>query len=238
MDILLSLHKEVLMKTNLKMAVVVAVLTILMGAANAAMAQIAGGYRNVEVTDEYARAAAEWAVREKMDKTGAAIELLSLVKAERQTVQGANYRLCMQINTEGDDENTVSHVKAVVYMDLKKNYKLTSWAANSDCAKPAASTAVKPVQVGGYRPLAKTDPNAVAAANFAITAQSTKTGYTFELLELVKAERQVVAGLNYKLCMQVSADSDEPFFVQAVVYVDLKKNSKLTSWTDSDCGDQ
>jgi P2-related tail formation protein len=226
------------MKTNLKMAVALAALTLLAGSANITMAQMVGGYRKVEVTDEYARAAAEWAVREKMDKTGTAIELLSLVQAERQTVQGANYRLCMQINAEGEDENTVTHVKAVVYMDLKKNYKLTGWTANSDCAKPGASTAAKPIQVGGYRAILKTDPNAVAAANFAITAQSTKTGYTFELLDLVKAERQVVAGSNYKLCMQVSVDGDEPFFVQAVVYVDLKNNRKLTSWADSDCGDQ
>lgn len=196
-----------------------------------------GGYRKVEVTNEYARAAAEWAVRERMDKTGAAIELLSLVQAERQTVQGANYRLCMQINTEGDDENTVTHVRAGVYMDLKKNYKLTSWAANSDCAKPAASTAATPIQVGGFRAIAKTDPNAVAAADFAIKTQSAKTGYTYELHELSKAERQVVAGTNYKLCMQVSADGDEAFWVQAVVYVDLKKNSKLTSWADSECGE-
>jgi hypothetical protein len=226
------------MKTNLKMAVALAAFTILAGAANLTMAQMVGGYRKVEVTDEYARAAAEWAVRERMDKTGAAIELLSLVQAERQTVQGANYRLCMQINTEGESENTVTHVKVVVYMDLKKNYKLTTWTANSDCAKPGASTAATPIQVGGYRATAKTDPNAVAAADFAITAQSAKTGYAFKLVDLVKAERQVVAGSNYKLCMQVSADGDEAFYVLAVVYVDLKKNSKLTSWADSDCGDQ
>lgn len=226
------------MKTNLKMAVALTALTILAGAANLTMAQMVGGYKKVEVTDEYARAAAEWAVREKGDKTGTAIELLSLVQAERQTVQGANYRLCMQINTEGDDENTVSHVKAVVYMDLKKNYKLTSWTANSDCAKPAASTAAMPIRVGGYRTILKTDPNAVAAAQFAAKTQGAKTGTTFEYSEIIRAESQLVQGMNYRLCMQVAAKDGEPTFIQAVVYVDLKRVHRLMSWTDSDCGNQ
>jgi|GEM_PF-1247400 len=226
------------MKTNLKMAVALAALTILAGAANITMAQTVGGYKKVEVTDETARAAAEWAVREKMDKTGTAIELLSLVQAERQTVQGANYRLCMQINTEGEDENTVTHVKAVVYMDLKKNYKLTSWTANSDCAKPGASTAAAPIKVGGYRAILKTDPNAVAAAEFAVKARGEKTNTELGLAEIISAEGQLVQGMNYRLCIQVVAVGEEPAFVQAVVYVNLKRVRRLVSWADSDCGNQ
>lgn len=226
------------MKTNLKIVVALAVLTLLAGAANLTMAQMVGGYRKVEVTDQYALTAAEAAVRIQADKTGAAIELLSLVQAERQTVQGANYRLCMQINTEGDDENTVTHVKAVVYMDLKKNYKLTSWTANSDCAKPAASTAATPIQVGGFRALAKTDPNAVAAAEFAVKAQGEKTDTDLGLIEIIRAEGQLVQGMNYRLCMHVVEEGGEPAFVQAVVYVDLKRVRRLMKWADSDCGNQ
>lgn len=221
------------MKTNLKMAVALAALTILAGAANATMAQMVGGYKPVEVTDEYARAAAEWAVREKGEKTETAIELLSLIKAERQTVQGANYRLCMKITTEGEDENTVSYAQAVVYMDLKKNYKLTSWAANSPCAKPPA--AVGPIKVGGYKALAKTDKGAIAAAEFAANAEGEKTDVAFELGEIVRAESQLVQGMNYRLCMDVSADGEEPIRVQAIVYVDLKRNYRLMSWTESTC---
>lgn len=120
---------------------------------------------------------------------------------------------------------------------MKSNIKLAVvLAVIFGCA--AAVQAQAPPRTGGYREIAKNDAGAVAAANFAITAQSAKTGNTFELHEIIKAERQVVAGTNYKLCMQVSADGDEAFFVQAVVYVDLKRNSKLTSWADSDCGDQ
>lgn len=93
------------------------------------------------------------------------------------------------------------------------------------------------VKTGGYKSVANDDAGVTAAADFAIKAQSEKTEMAFELHEIVKAERQVVAGSNYRLCMQVSADGDEAFFVQVVVYQDLKKNYKLTSWADSDCGD-
>lgn len=226
------------MKINLKMAVALAALTILAGAANTTMAQMVGGYKKVEVTDQYARAAAEAAVYQRMDKTGAVIELLSLVQAERQTVQGANYRLCMEINTEGADENTATHVKALVYMDLKKNYKLTGWTANSDCAKPGASTAAAPITVGGYKAIAKNDPNAVAAAEFAAAAQGDKTNTDIGLMEVIRAERQLVQGMNYRLCMHVVAEGGEPVFVQAVVYVDLKRVQRLMSWTASECGNK
>lgn len=121
---------------------------------------------------------------------------------------------------------------------MKRNMKLVVVLAAMAVIFGCAAAAQAQIKTGGYKEISKTDAGAVAAANFAITAQSTKTGYTFELLDLAKAERQVVAGSNYKLCMQVSADGDEPFFVQAVVYVDLKNNRKLTSWADSDCGDQ
>lgn len=117
---------------NFKFVVAAAVFAVMLGFASDAMGQKVGGYKTIEATDEGARAAAEWAVRHQGEKTESSIELMSLVKAERQTVQGANYRLCMQVNMESEDE-PVSFVQAVVYMDLKKNYKLTSWAANSTC---------------------------------------------------------------------------------------------------------
>jgi Aspartic acid proteinase inhibitor len=226
------------MNRNLKMVVALAALAIMVGAANAASAQMVGGYKTVEATDEYARAAAEWAVREKGEKTKTGIELLSLVKAERQTVQGANYRLCMKINTEGRDE-PVSFVQAVVYMDLKKNYKLTSWAASA-CAAATPSPARPPV-AGGYKSVETTDERARAAAEWAVREKGEKAGAGIELMTLVKAEQQVVQGMNYRLCMKINTEgADEPVsFVEAVVYMDLKMNYKLSSWqAASKCGSE
>lgn len=121
---------------------------------------------------------------------------------------------------------------------MKSKVKITLVLAAIAVIFGCAALSQAQIKTGGYKEIPNTDAGAVAAADFAIKAQSAKTGNTFELHELSKAERQVVAGTNYKLCMQVSADGDEAFWVQAVVYVDLKKNSKLTSWADSECGDQ
>lgn len=224
------------MKTNLKLAVALAALTVIIGAASAASAQVkTGGYKEIAKTDARAVSAAEFAVKSQSAKTNMKFELHDVVKAEQQVVAGMNYRLCMEVSADGDE---AFHVQAVVYVDLKKNSKLTSWA-DSDCGDAAPTPAPAPSRAigGGYREVPAADAGAAAAAEFAINAQGEKTGMEFELHELVKAERQVVAGTNFRLCMQVSADGDEAFFVQAVVYLDLKKNYKLTSWADSDCGD-
>lgn len=120
---------------------------------------------------------------------------------------------------------------------MKTNLKLAVALAALTVIIGAASATSAQIKTGGYKEVPASDAGAVAAAEFAISAQSEKTKMQFELGEIVKAERQVVAGTNYRMCMQVSADGDEAFFVQVVVYLDLKKNYKLTSWADSDCGD-
>ncbi|CAN5620282.1 hypothetical protein BH10ACI3_BH10ACI3_08210 [soil metagenome] len=90
---------------------------------------------------------------------------------------------------------------------------------------------------GGYSMIEKNDPVVIKAANFAIKARSEATKKKFKLGEIAKAERQVVAGSNFRLCMQVSANGGREMNVEAVVYQDLKNKYKLTSWTDSTCGD-
>ena len=99
-----------------------------------ASAQRVGGYKAIAASDAMANEAAGFAVSARSDKTGKAIELLSVHTAERQTVQGANFRLCMQVNTEGADgeADAIIFVQAVVYVDLKRNKRLISWAI-SDC---------------------------------------------------------------------------------------------------------
>ncbi len=97
-------------------------------------------------------------------------------------------------------------------------------------------------KLGGYKEAATTEAGVKAAAAFAVRAQSEKTERKETLMSIFKAEKQVVAGTNYRLCLKVTSEGEEDeadiiHFIQAVVYVDLKGNSKLTSWTDSDCGE-
>lgn len=97
------------------------------------------------------------------------------------------------------------------------------------------------IKVGGYKSIAVEDAGAVAAAEFAVKAQGEKEEMTMSVESIRKAERQVVAGSNYKLCIEVYYPSEEAEtdgvlqFIQAVVYQDLKGNYKLSSWAEADC---
>jgi cystatin-C len=98
-------------------------------------------------------------------------------------------------------------------------------------------------RVGGYKAIAANDSAAHEAAEFAVSTQAEKSGKSMTLVSVTRAERQVVAGSNYRLCLKVNSEGGEgqddvTIFVQAVVYVDLKGNKKLTSWTIADCGDE
>ena len=221
------------MKTNKNAAVLASAFAIVLTLASASFAQIkVGGYKAVSVEDAAVVAAADFALAAQSEKTEVEIELGEIVKAERQVVQGSNYRLCMMVNSGGDE---AYFVQAVVYQDLKRAYKLTSWA-ESNCGETAAVPVVQPIIVGGYSKALKTDAQVISAAKFAASTQSKKEDAEFSVDEIVKAERQVVQGMNYRLCMRVDVEGDEPIMVSAVVYQDLKRNYKLSSWMATPCG--
>ena len=122
------------MKRNVRLVVAVAVFGVIAACASGTMAQKVGGYKEVSVEDAGVTDAAGFAVSAQAKKTGGTVELVSIYHAERQTVAGTNYRLCLKVTDsgEGDEANVTHYVQVVVYVDLKKNYKLTSWA-DSDC---------------------------------------------------------------------------------------------------------
>lgn len=220
------------------------------GSALVASAQIAGGYSAAPVTDKDVIEAANFAVSNKNKFSTQVFKLVKILKAERQVVAGMNYNLCMSA-TEGGGTKVETY-DAIVYVDLQKKMELSHWG-KGDCAgtarptpqpadKPTHSPAhgPKPIKVGGYKTVDPTDERARAAAEWAVRHQGEKKGTAIELMTLVKAEQQVVQGMNYKLCMRVNMEeADEPVsFVEALVYMDLKKNYQLSSWKDaSPCGE-
>lgn len=220
------------MNLNKRTAVLVSALAVVFTFASASFAQMVGGYKVVAKTDAGAVAAAEFAVEAQSEKTGSEISLEDIVKAERQVVQGSNYRLCLEVSTDGGD---TTYVQANVYVDLKNNRKLSKWA-DSTCGETAAAPVDKPIMVGGYGSVAKTDATVIAAAKFAIAKQSETADSELSLGKIVKAERQVVAGMNYRICMTVNVEGDEPQTVTAIVYQDLKRNYSLSSWKAAACG--
>ena len=83
---------------------------------------------------------------------------------------------------------------------------------------------------GGYSEASNSDPEALAAARFAIKKEAQKLRAIVSLRAIKRAEVQVVAGLNYRLCMTVRIKrKTQP--VTAVVYKNLKQKYSLTTWT-------
>ena|SRR5215475_3963733 len=98
-------------------------------------------------------------------------------------------------------------------------------------------------KTGGYKEIAKDDEGAVAAAEFAVKDESQKKELTYKLFSVEKAETQVVAGINYRLCLKIGYhkqddDVDTTEFVRVVVNRNLQKEYSLTSWTQENCGDE
>jgi uncharacterized lipoprotein NlpE involved in copper resistance len=87
---------------------------------------------------------------------------------------------------------------------------------------------------GGYASIDPADPDARAAAKHAVAAQASRTGAAVTLRRVARAERQVVAGLNYRLCLEVRVGG-KPEVVQAIVFRDLQQRFSLTEWSPEGC---
>jgi len=100
----------------------------------------------------------------------------------------------------------------------------------------------EPIMTGAYAKAEISDSNIVTAANFAVRKQGRTTRSNIRLVAVKSAETQIVAGMNYRLCIEVSVKKKgrktAAQFVQAVVYRSLKDVFSLTSWTPEACTEQ
>ncbi|HEX8889362.1 MAG TPA: cystatin domain-containing protein [Pyrinomonadaceae bacterium] len=100
-------------------------------------------------------------------------------------------------------------------------------------------------KMGGYKEVEKNDDGSYSsevqeAAEFAVKAEAEKEETQVKLVSVEHAETQVVAGVNYKLCLKVEVEdkennTDATVEVQVVVYRNLQKAYSLTSWEQADC---
>jgi tetratricopeptide (TPR) repeat protein len=95
---------------------------------------------------------------------------------------------------------------------------------------------------GAYSRAAVTDPAVAAAVKFAVDAKAREKKIDMDLDDIASAERQVVAGTNYRMCINVTVpptdygDEGKRSF-RVVVYQDPKNVLKVTSWDEVDsCG--
>ncbi len=103
-----------------------------------------------------------------------------------------------------------------------------------------AQTDMKVPIAGGYGEADAANAEVVAAAKFAVKMQAKKQRAKITLVSVNQAERQVVAGLNYRLCLKVETAKKgkkpaESKIIEAVVFQNLKQKLALTSWRETDC---
>lgn len=87
---------------------------------------------------------------------------------------------------------------------------------------------------GGYGDTSVSDKDVKRAARLAISSRAKQVHHTVTLIRINKAEQQVVAGSNYRLCMRVR-DGRRVRTITAVVYRDLKNKYSLTNWKSGGC---
>lgn len=87
---------------------------------------------------------------------------------------------------------------------------------------------------GGYSEAPQTDRDVISAAQFAAAEESRRKRVRVTLVSIEHAERQVVAGLNYRLCLKIKIKG-KTHNVTAVVYQNLKQKYSLTSWAEDGC---
>ena len=98
----------------------------------------------------------------------------------------------------------------------------------------SCANSVMAQRAGDYKEVSTKDAEVVAAANFAVGEKGRKEGNSISLVSIERAETQVVAGTNYRLCLRVKIN-DETKDVKAVVYRNLSKAHLLTDWEEASC---
>lgn len=98
----------------------------------------------------------------------------------------------------------------------------------------AASNASAQI-TGGYGDASRSSKEVREAATFAVKAHAKKIGKAVKLVRIEKAETQVVAGLNYRICMDVREGKGKQKRITAVIYRDLKQHLSLTTWKSGGC---
>ncbi len=114
---------------------------------------------------------------------------------------------------------------------MKKQFLYYSLAIIFVCGASAATSRVSAqVMTGAYGDASASTKEVKRAAKFAVQQRTLRTGNTVMLVKVVKAESQVVAGMNYRLVLRVADRRGQRRTATAVVFQSLKNQLSLTSW--------
>jgi ribosomal protein L32 len=89
---------------------------------------------------------------------------------------------------------------------------------------------------GGYGDAAVDSKETKKIARFAVKARAKRTHRSLKLVKIVKAETQVVRGLNHRICMDVREGRKKARRVTVVVWEDINNRPlQLTNWKSGGC---
>lgn len=107
---------------------------------------------------------------------------------------------------------------------------------------PTFSKAQQPPTSGGYTQQSVVDEEVKRIAEEAVKMKSKELQSELFLNAIHKAETQVVAGVNYRLCIETHLPSDQPMtdgvvqYIQVVVYKNISGELKITEWKEDEKG--
>ena len=107
-----------------------------------------------------------------------------------------------------------------------------------------AVTALGQPKMGGYRSVSVSDAGVTQVADFAVEKKAAEMEEELTLEGIIKAETQTVAGINYRLCLQLYVPAKEEetdgvqLFIKTVIYRNLKDEYSITSWEEEDCAEK
>ena len=166
---------------------------------------IPGEYGHADVNDDTVKGMAEFAAtmlssRENMGT----LTVTKIVKAETQVADGTNYRMTLELTSDSD--STVQTCEVVV--NLPKLTKLLG-LSQSKCSSSPEVIDVIPPETGDFIPVDVNDSGIKELAKFA-TRQlfSVENRGILFLKKIVKAEKQVAAGTNYRMTLELTAERD------------------------------
>lgn len=176
-----------------------------------------GGFSPARIDDKTVKEMADFATTAIAANTNSGpVKLIKLVKAETQVVSGTNYKL--QLELAGTGANAESRAcEALVFNQPWTN---TRKLIRSSCAPLTKSKTSKRQIPGGFSEVDVNDDSVKEMAQFVTTSLSeTSNSGPVTLIEVVKAETQVVAGKNYKLTLKFTdASNAEPYTCEAVIF--------------------
>ncbi|KAK9091923.1 hypothetical protein Syun_026834 [Stephania yunnanensis] len=160
-----------------------------------------GRFEVVDPRDPHIVEIGRFAVDQYNKQAHKSLVFKSVIQAQVQIVNGRNYKVTIRVADGGTYE-------ALVYEALNGQKTLNG---------PLKAVVSKP---GGYEPVDPSDPHIEDTGRYAVDEYNKRTNMDLKFVNVIKAETQVVSGVNYRLVITARNKNDQ---VQPYVAVVLER---------------